>query len=387
MIQHPLAILAVLLGAIYFSLKMVNRYVWAERLSTIMWIIFTSAILSNVGLIPTDAPLYSSLIDFTVPFAVCVILFTVSLKDVLAAGRAMLAAFGLATLGTVLGVVIASLTLEPFLANILAERSWTIAGPYTGTYIGGSLNFFALWTALEVGNPDLLAAANAVDNLTLFPLYAMWMFIPTALAGKYVVAKRWEMHFDDDEGDSKQDEKPPLDPLHVVTLFFLAIGVMAISNWLKVAVVDRVFPSVPAILIVTTLALILAQIGPVRRLKGAWEIGDLAFWLFFAAVGALINFYQAIILSPVLFAYVIIIMTVHFVFLYGTGRLFKMDLGVLTIASVATKAGPPLVVPVAEAKGWRHLVLPGIILGMLGYAIGNYVGYAVAHSIRIMLGG
>ena len=70
MIQQPLAILAVLLGAIYFSLKMVNRFVWAERLSTIMWIIFTSAILSNVGLIPTDAPLNSKLIDFTVQFAV-----------------------------------------------------------------------------------------------------------------------------------------------------------------------------------------------------------------------------------------------------------------------------------------------------------------------------
>ncbi len=387
MIQEPLAILAVLLGAIYFSLKMVNRYVWAERLSTIMWIIFTCAILSNLGLIPTDAPLYGLLIDFTVPFAVCVILFTVNLKDVLEAGRPMLAAFGLATIGTVLGVVIASLTLEPFLSNILAERSWTIAGPYTGTYIGGSLNFFALWTGLEVGNPDLLAAANAVDNLTLFPLYALWMFIPAALAGRYVVAKRWEMHFDDDEGDSEQDEKPPLDPVQVATLFFLAIGIMAVSNWLKVAVVDRFFPSVPTILIVTTLALVAAQFGPIRRLKGAWEIGDLAFYVFFAAVGALINFYQAVILSPVLFAYVIIIMAIHFAFLFGTGRLFKMDLGVLTIASVATKAGPPLVVPVAEAKGWRHLVLPGIILGMLGYAIGNYVGYAVAHGIRIMLGG
>lgn len=228
MIQEPLAILAVLLGAIYFSLRMVNRYVWAKRLSPIMWIIFTSAILSNVGLIPTDAPLYGSLIGFTVPFAVCVILFTVNLKDVLAAGRPMLAAFGLASIGTVIGVVIASLALEPFLANILAERSWTIAGPYTGTYIGGSLNFFALWTGLEVGNPDLLAAANAVDNLTLFPLYAMWMIIPSWLAGKYVVAKRWELHVEDEEPESDEDEKTPLEPVHVATLFFLAVAVMAL---------------------------------------------------------------------------------------------------------------------------------------------------------------
>jgi len=80
-------------------------------------------------------------------------------------------------------------------------------------------------------------------------------------------------------------------------------------------------------------------------------------------------------------------MTIHFVVLFGLGRFFRMDIGVLTIASVATKAGPPLVVPVAEVKGWRHLVLPGIIVGMLGYAIGNYVGYGVAHVVRLMVGG
>ena len=96
MIQQPLAILAVLLGAIFFSLRMVKRFAWAEKLSAVMWIIFTSALASNLGLIPTDAPVYGALIDFTVPFAVCVILFTVNLSDVRQAGRAMLVAFVLA---------------------------------------------------------------------------------------------------------------------------------------------------------------------------------------------------------------------------------------------------------------------------------------------------
>jgi len=142
-------------------------------------------------------------------------------------------------------------------------------------------------------------------------------------------------------------------------------------------------PAVPTILVVTTFALALGQVKPIRGLQGAWEIGDLAFYVFFAAVGALINFYQAVILSPVLFLYVVVIVAIHMVIVYGGGALLRMDPGVLTIASVATKGGPPLVLPVAEAKGWRHLVLPGIIIGMLGYAIGNYVGYAVAQVVRL----
>jgi len=387
MLQQPLSIIVVLLGAILFSLWMVNRYPWAEKLSAVLWIIFTSALASNLGLIPTDAPVYDTLIDFCVPFAVCVILFTVNISDVRRAGRPMLAAFGLASLGTMAGVIVATLALEPFLSQILGQESWKLAGPYTGTYVGGSLNFFALWSGLEIGNPDLFAAANGVDNVAIFPLYALWMVIPALLAGRYAVSKRWQVSSDTDFDSSSPEKKPPLNTVHIVTLFFLAILVITTSGWIKSALVDRIFPSVPTILIVTTLALLLGQFPAIRRLQGAWEIGDLAFYVFFAAVGALINFYQAVVLTPILFAYIMIIMAIHMLVLFGVGRLLRMDPGVLTIASVATKSGPPVIAPVAEAKGWRHLVLPGIIVGMLGYALGNYVGYAVAHAVRLLLGG
>ncbi|MFT5144562.1 MAG: putative membrane protein [Rhodothermales bacterium] len=385
MIQDSLGIVAVLLAAIWFSISMVNAFPWAKRASAIIWVIFTSALLSNLGLIPTDAPIYGSLVGFAVPFAVCVILFTVNLKDVRNAGGPMLAAFALAGLGTVVGVVVASVVLEPLLSGILGPDSWKLAGPYTGTYIGGSLNFFALWTGLEIENPDLFAAANAVDNLTLFPLYMLWMTVPVFLAGRYAVAKRWIAPGSD--GNHKDAEAPPLVPQDIAALFFLAVTVIAASGWINANLIAPLIPGIPTILVVTTLALILGQFNFVRQLKGAWEVGDMAFLVFFAAVGALIDFYLAVVLSPALFAYVLVIMAVHFVVVFGLGWVFKMDLGVLTIASVASKAGPALVPPVAEALGIRHLVLPGIIVGMLGYAIGNYVGFGVARAVQALLGG
>ena len=300
----------------------------------------------------------------------------------------MLAAFGLASLGTVAGVVAASLLLAPLLEAILPGASWKLAGPYTGTFIGGSLNFVALWEGLEVGSPDLFAAANAVDNLTLFPLYAAWMTIPALLAGRWVVAKRWRLESAGPGADPAGGgrERPRLDPLHLAALFALAVAVMAAADWLHATLVEPLAPQVPTILVVTTLALLLGQVPAVGRLCGAWEMGDLAFYLFFAAVGALIDFVQAVVLSPALFLYVVVIMTVHMLVLYGAGWALRMDVGVLTVASVATKAGPALVPPLAEAQGWRHLVLPGIIVAMLGYAVGNYVGYGVAVAVRAVLG-
>jgi uncharacterized membrane protein len=89
----------------------------------------------------------------------------------------------------------------------------------------------------------------------------------------------------------------------------------------------------------------------------------------------------------VLFAYVMIIIPVHMAIIYGVGRALRMDVGLLTVASAAVKAGPPLVLAIAESRGWKRFELPGVLVGLLGYAIGNYVGFAVAYATRSLVGG
>ena len=144
--------------------------------------------------------------------------------------------------------------------------------------------------------------------------------------------------------------------------------------------------NIPSILILTTLALILAQFRFIGRLQGAFELGNLSFYLFFCAVGAMINVKMAIVLSPILFIYVMIMVVVHLVSVYGIGRLFRLDIRVLTIASAAAKTGPPSVVALANVHGWKHLVLPGVAMGLLGYAVGNYLGFAAAYAMKAILG-
>ena len=82
-----------------------------------------------------------------------------------------------------------------------------------------------------------------------------------------------------------------------------------------------------------------------------------------------------------------IIIAVHMVVIYGFGRVLQLDMGVLTLASVAAKAGPPLVLAVADTKGWKGLALPGMIMGLAGYALGNYVGFATAYLMKSLVAG
>ncbi len=115
-------------------------------------------------------------------------------------------------------------------------------------------------------------------------------------------------------------------------------------------------------------------------------MGNLSFYLFFCAVGAMINVKMAIVLSPILFIYVMIMVVVHLVSVYGIGRLFRLDIRVLTIASAAAKTGPPSVIALANVHGWRTLVLPGVAMGLLGYAVGNYLGFGAAYAMKAILG-
>ncbi len=386
MIKNPNHLLAIFLGVIVLSVWLDAKYAWARKISPVLMIISLAGFVSNIGLITDSSPFYEELAGFTVPFAVCLILFTVNLKDLRRFGATLLAAFGVACIGTIIGVMTAGLLLNPELVKVLGAESWKLAGPFVGTYTGGSLNFFAMWEGLEIGNPDLFAAANAVDNLTIFPLFAVWILVPAWLGRFYPSSPFWGAVDGNAESADIETTKPELRILDVVALTFAAVTVMVLSDLIKTHLIAPVVPSFPTILIVTTLALILAQFRFMGRLQGAFELGNLAFFLFFCAVGAMINVKMAIVLSPILFAYVMIMATVHLVFIYGVGRLFRLDIRVLTIASCAAKSGPPTVVALANVHGWKNLVLPGVAMGLLGYAVGNYLGFAAAYAMKALLG-
>ncbi len=387
MIENSYHLLAVFLGLILLSVWLDSKFGWARKISPVVMILFFAGLISNLGLITDRSQFYDELAGFTVPFAVCLILFSVNLGDLKRSGGPLLAAFAVACFSTVIGVLTAGLLLNSELVKILGAESWKLAGPFTGTYTGGSLNFFAMWDGLEIGNPDLFAAANAVDNLTLFPLFTLWVMVPVWLGKWFPSSPFWgAMDGPDAEAEQKKTEKPELHILDVVALSFAAVAIMVLSDLIKIHLIADFMPTFPTILIVTTLALLLAQFKFINRLLGAFELGNLSFFLFFCAVGAMINVKMAIVLSPVLFAYVSIMIVVHIVSIYGIGRLLRLDIRILTIASAAAKSGPPTVVALANVHGWKHLLLPGVAMGLLGYAVGNYLGFAAAYMMKALLG-
>ena len=161
--------------------------------------------------------------------------------------------------------------------------------------------------------------------------------------------------------------------------------VIFLSDFIKKHIIGAWIPQIPTILIVTTIALLVAQFKSIKKLQGAKELGNFAFYLFFATIGAMMDIPKAIGLAPVLFIYVAIIIITQVIFVLLIGRMLNIDLRMLAVASIAAKAGPSTVVAYTNAKNWNHLALPGVAAGLLGYAIGNYVALAGAYLLKFIL--
>jgi uncharacterized membrane protein len=65
----------------------------------------------------------------------------------------------------------------------------------------------------------------------------------------------------------------------------------------------------------------------------------------------------------------------------GFARLFKLDLAEALVGSAAALVGPGPTAAIASSKGWHRLVTPGIMCGLFGYVIANFVGVAITRFL------
>lgn len=81
--------------------------------------------------------------------------------------------------------------------------------------------------------------------------------------------------------------------------------------------------------------------------------------------------------APLLIALVLILLTFHALVTFGLGVLLGLSLPELIIASNAAVLGATTAPALAATKGWRNLVTPGVLVGVLGYALGTFLGTVV----------
>ena len=384
-IKDPLYIIAVLLLLVVFA-EWLGQKKFFKHLGAPLIVILAAAILANINIIPSsqDAlPLYDGIFKYLAPLAIFFLLLDVRLKALRYAGLPMLIMFLIGAACTIAGTIIGYFLVAPQHHHV--EKVFAVAGMYTGTYIGGSANLNAI--ALQYGvmnNGVEYAAINAVDNIAT-TLWIMATLILPPVLQKILPRKKRSAP---EEASSSTEEmlqrltsgKVEVTVVDISILLVLGLGTLFISN-----LINQYTPQIPSILILTTLALIFAQLPFVQKLKGGKIIGYLFVLLFLAVIGALCDINalsQSGEVAGTLLLWVGLIVLIHGILIFTIGGIFKQDWDIVSIASNANIGGATSAPVLATSLGRADLRLPGILVGSIGNAIGTYLGVLVAEFLK-----
>ncbi|MFN7979114.1 MAG: DUF819 family protein [Vicinamibacterales bacterium] len=380
MISDPTALMAFLFGLIAAS-RWLERVVPAvQRISSAVVCTLAGIVLANVGVIPHASPVFDAVNTYAVPYAIVLVILGSDIRDLGTAGRAMLLAFAAATVGSFAGALIAGVLFE----TRLGADTWKLAGQFAGSFVGGGMNFVAVGRGLAT-EPSLFAAASVVNNLSTVP----WMLAQMALFG--VLAPYYRA--DTSAGDAEEAERQSARIRDQWSHADLSITAMAVLAALPLAIMwvsgllAPLLPGFPLVLWQTTLALVVAQVPAVRRVPGATVLSYFALHLFFVVIGTSSIISELASSWFPLLAFMLTIIAIHAVIAYGVGWLAGVDLATVTVASQAAVGGPGSALALAMSMKWPAQVTPGIIVGIFGYAIGNYIGFSCAWATRALMGG
>ena len=368
--DNDFAIWAVLIGIAAFGFWC-ERYPIGRKYSGVMLLITLAIVLSNLRVIPTQAPAYDTVWTYLVPIAIPLLLFQADMRRIFSEAGKTLVAFVIGSAAVVAGVFIGIALID------LGPHETKLAGIFTGTYIGGSLNFAAVAEVTRFPDETVLTAAVAADNVITNLHVLVVILLPGIAAVSRFFPSHREAAIEASAGadDTAVHRIADLDVVGLLTALALAFALAAIGR-----AVAAYFDSPQyAILVTTLLALLIATFGKrvVGGISGYTEAGNALLFIFLATIGASADIWQLVEIAPILFVFALIIVSVHLILLLAVGRVFRLGLAEMCIASAVCIGGPASGPAIAVAKGWRDLVIPGVLAGSFGYAIGSFVGVTV----------
>lgn len=368
-----------ILCAIIFISEILVRNTWLKHLGTALLCILLGAVISNLGIIPTSSsavnavPVYDFIFSVLAPLSILWLLLQVNLKDIFNAGLPIIFLFIVGSFATAIGVIIGMKIIKG--PESIGDLHHAIGGMLTGTYTGGSVNFNAVAIHYNVMEEAVLFGGTVVvDNIAT----ALWMVLCIGLPK--VLKRFWpkkEDHFQSSKGVDLgiTEDTENMHPIDVATTLLIGFGSLYLAE------LGASWTSIPSIIILTILALVFAQFPIINRMKGPRMFGLFAVYLFLSVIGAYCDIgalgnIGALGISLLFLVTIIII--VHAFIIFLVARIFKLDPEMTSVASQANIGGSTSALALARSLGRKDLVLPAVLIGTLGNALGTFLGFWVA---------
>ena len=372
-----------------------RRWRWMDKIGPILILYFLGAIIANLGIFPiTGTPEGDSLLKFQnnfstvlVPMAIPMILLSFTYRKGETKDQLIAMITGL------LAVIIAVVAGYPIFAKHIPDAP-KIAGMYTACLTGGTVNMAAVSKMLGVDGQQY-ALLNTYDMMVSFTYLVFIMAFGIRWARKLLPVKTLDVGSNDaDEVRAQIERDRQKNPyagiwskeglIEILKLLGVTLVVVGLSAGVAVGL-SKLIPGTFMmwfILSATTFSIAASFIKPIRRIKYSYEVGMYLIYIFSIVVASMANV-RAMDFSGALFivGFLLFMEVVSLTLQLLSARLFKVDADTAVIASVTYINSPPFVPMIAASMNNKRVLAPGLAIGVIGYAVGNYLGVLICNIL------
>ena len=400
-----LGLLAVTLGLVFWTASRPSGF-W-QRFYTyvpaLLMCYLLPSIYNSIGLIDGNASgLYPMARDYLLPSSLVLLCIAIDLGAVLRLGPKAVIMFLTGTAGVMLGAVVAFLAMGVIQPAAMEGDTWRGMTTVAGSWIGGGANQAAMKEVFDV-EATMFGQFIAVDVLVA----NLWMAILLFLAARASAFDRWTgadtTAIDDlknriEQYQAQHSRIPTLSDLMVILA--VGLGVTGLSHFLAEPLVGWI-ASLPEewrlqdysltsgffwlVVLATTFGVILS-FTPARRLEGvgASRIGSAMLYVLVATIGMHMDL-AALLDRPWLFLLGLIWIAVHAGLLLVVAKLIRAPLFFLAVGSQANIGGAASA-PIVASAFHPALAPVGVLLAVLGYALGTYCAYITGLMLQALAG-
>ena len=335
------------------------------------------------GLLPENsAEIQDIIVTITIPLSLPLMLFSSDIRAWTKLAGTTVVSMIIALFAVVTSVIIGYLI---FMTDDIDEL-WKVGGLLIGVYTGGTPNLAALKIMLDVDN-DIYIITHAYDMI----IGAGYFFFLITIGQKvfnYVLPKFKPGIRGGEQNElfdmsaipmwgllKKENSLPMLKGLGISMAIFAIAGATTLFT-------PENSQMIVVILLITTLGILLSLVPSVNKLKNTFELGMYLILIFSIDVASMVDVTNLVNASSTIFYYVFLVIFGSLFLQVVLSAIFKVDTDTVIITSTALICSPPFVPAVAGALKNKEIIVPGITVGIIGYAVGNYLGVLVAEFLH-----
>ena len=389
LISSPLGVLATLLF-ILAALHAFSRHPLGSRLfgtiPLIVFCYFVPTVLSNTGILPMESETYTFIRRILLPASLLLLVLSTDIPAVISLGRDAVVLFFAGAVSIALGGPLAFLALGWMFPKDGLDQAWRGLAALTGSWVGGGANFVAIGQSVGADAATLGTMVVVDVSMAYF-----WMAILLGFAGREqamdarIGADRARIDAVREKIERYQAEvSRPANVPDLLMILALGIGVTIVVTALAARLPDvgEIINGFTWVVCLVTAVGVALSFTPMRRLEGAGAsvVGSACLYMLVAAIGASAQFRELLKNLPLL-AVGVLWMAIHAASMLAVRRWLKAPVFFLAVGSMANVGGAASA-PVVAAAFHPALATVGVLLAVLGYVLGTYLGLMMAFVLR-----